>query len=61
MSDLVVALGLVLVIEGMIWAALPRLGLDMLAAAAETPEPRLRLAGTIAVATGVAIVWLVRG
>ena len=61
MSELCVALGLVLVIEGLIWAALPHLGLAMLASAAATPPATLRLAGTVAMALGVGIVWLVRG
>ena len=34
MSDLVVAIGLVMVIEGLLWAAAPQLGLKLLAAAA---------------------------
>lgn len=61
MSDIVVAFGLVLVIEGLIWALLPRLGINMLAAAAKMPEQSLRLAGACAMAAGVALVWLVRG
>lgn len=36
MSDLVVALGLVLVIEGLIWALSPDLGRYLLATAAAT-------------------------
>ena len=39
MSDLAVAFGLVLVIEGSLWALSPRLGRKLLEAAAETPEP----------------------
>ena len=61
MSDLVVAFGLVLVIEGVLWAAFPFLGLKLLQTAAEMPEQSLRLGGAIAVAIGVAIVWLMRG
>jgi uncharacterized protein YjeT (DUF2065 family) len=61
MDDLVVAFGLVLVIEGLLWALVPRLGRKLLEAASETPESSLRFAGTIAVAAGVLIVWLVRG
>lgn len=61
MSDLVVAIGLVLVIEGLLWAAAPGTGLRMLAIAAQTPERTLRLSGILAVAAGVLIVWLVRG
>jgi uncharacterized protein YjeT (DUF2065 family) len=61
MSELAVAFGLVLVIEGVLWAAFPRLAMRLLAAAAETPEPVLRTAGAAAVAAGVFVVWLVRG
>ena len=61
MNDLAVAIGLVLVIEGLIWALAPDTGKRLLAAAAEAPKSRLRLAGLAAVATGVGIVWLVRG
>ncbi|HML42525.1 MAG: DUF2065 domain-containing protein [Hyphomicrobium zavarzinii] len=61
MSDLVVALGLVLVIEGLIWALSPDLGRYLLATAAATPEQSLRRAGWVAVALGALIVWLVRG
>jgi uncharacterized protein len=61
MSDLMVALGLVLVIEGLIWAASPRFATSLLARAAEAPPASLRLAGTLAVAVGVFVVWVVRG
>jgi hypothetical protein len=59
-SELIVALGLVLVIEGLIWAAFPRLGLRMLIAASEMPEQALRLSGALALALGVLVVWLAR-
>jgi len=61
MRDLVVGAGLVLVIEGLLWAAAPQFGLKLLAAAAELPESVLRTAGTAAVAMGVIVVWLARG
>jgi uncharacterized protein YjeT (DUF2065 family) len=61
MSDLAVAFGLVMVLEGLLWAAAPQLGLKLLAAAAHTPEQVLRSAGAVAVAAGCLIVWLVRG
>ena len=47
MSDLLVAVGIVLVIEGLLWAAAPRLGLKLLEAAAEMPEHALRTAGAL--------------
>jgi uncharacterized protein YjeT (DUF2065 family) len=61
MSDLAVGLGLVLVIEGSLWALAPRLGRKMLEATAEVPETQLRLAGALAVASGVLLIWIMRG
>ncbi len=61
MSTLVVALGLVLVIEGSLWALAPGLGRRFLEATADMPESSLRLAGAAAVAAGVFLIWLVRG
>ncbi|MGB7214678.1 MAG: DUF2065 domain-containing protein [Gammaproteobacteria bacterium] len=61
MADLAVAIGLVLVIEGLLWAVAPGLAIMMLKKAAQTPERSLRLAGWVAVAVGFAIVWLIRG
>jgi hypothetical protein len=60
MDDLGVAIGLVLVIEGLVWALVPRLGRKFLEATAETPPSSLRLAGALAVAAGVFIVWMIR-
>ena len=61
MSELISALGLVLVIEGVVWAAFPGMATRMLAAATKMPEQTLRTAGLSVVATGVLLVWLVRG
>ncbi len=61
MSDLIVGFGLVLVIEGLLWALSPRMGMELLAAAATTPPSTLRTYGCIAVAAGLAVVWFVRG
>lgn len=61
MRDLVVALGLVLFIEGVVWALFPggmRRAVEMLA---ELPPARLRLGGLIAACAGLVFVWLVRG
>jgi uncharacterized protein len=60
MSDFLTALGLVLVIEGCLWALSPRLGRRLAEATADVPESSLRMAGAVAVAAGFAIVWLVR-
>ena len=61
MSDLIVGLGLVLVVEGLLWAAFPSAGRRMLEVASQTPEPSLRIGGAVALLLGVAVVWLVRG
>ena len=61
MSDLAVGLGLMLVVEGLIWALAPSLGVRLLTAAASTPQQALRMAGLASVVAGVVIVWLVRG
>jgi uncharacterized protein len=61
MKDLLVGAGLVLVIEGLLWAAAPQLGVRLLAAAAQLPESVLRTAGAAAMAAGVMVVWLARG
>ncbi|MFZ0854997.1 MAG: DUF2065 family protein [Hyphomicrobiaceae bacterium] len=61
MSDLLVAVGLVMVIEGLLWAVAPQVGLRLLTAAQQMPDQALRAAGAAAVAAGVVLVWLVRG
>jgi len=60
-SDLFVAIGLVLVIEGILYGGFPGLARRMAAEAAAAPESALRAVGLAAVALGVFIVWLVRG
>ncbi|HJU18970.1 MAG TPA: DUF2065 domain-containing protein [Stellaceae bacterium] len=61
MSDFWTALGLVLVIEGVLYALFPRGMRRAAAQAAQIPPQALRLAGLFAACAGVAVVWLVRG
>jgi uncharacterized protein len=61
MSELLSALGLVLVIEGILWAAFPHMALKMLQTASQMPEQTLRVVGLSVLAGGVILVWLVRG
>lgn len=61
MSDLVVAFGLVLVIEGLLWALVPNAARRMLEMAAETPQKTLQTFGWVAIVTGLVIVWFIRG
>ena len=61
MNDLIVGFGLVLVIEGLLWALVPHLAMHILEGASATPESTLRIAGWTAVGLGVGLVWLIRG
>jgi len=61
MSDFIVAIGLVLAIEGLIFAAFPRAAKRLAANALETPDVSLRIAGVISAVLGVLIVWIIRG
>ncbi len=60
MRDLGTALGLVLVIEGILYAAFPE-GMKRIAARAMAVPPQImRAAGLLAASIGVVLVWLVR-
>jgi uncharacterized protein YjeT (DUF2065 family) len=61
MSDFIVAIGLVLAIEGLIFAAFPGAAKRLAANALATPDGALRIAGVISAVLGVLIVWAVRG
>lgn len=60
MSDLLTALALVLVIEGVIYALFPSTMQRMMAAVIELPPTVLRSGGLIAAILGVLAVWLIR-
>ncbi len=60
MNDLVVALGLVLVVEGVVYALAPGHLKEFMRKAQEIPDQSLRLGGVAAMGLGVLIVWLVR-
>ena len=61
MQDFLAAIGLVLVIEGIIYGGFPGLARKLAAEVLSLPENALRIAGLAAAAIGVGIVWLVRG
>lgn len=54
------ALGLVLIVEGLIYALAPRVVEQMLAALAAIPPDARRALGLGALATGVALVWVAK-
>lgn len=61
MTDFLVALGLVLVIEGLILAAFPSRVREALEVMRVTPDQQLRLVGLFAALAGLAVVWWMRG
>ena len=61
MSDFVAALGLVFVIEGLIFAAFPVHAKKAIASVLDTPDTPLRLIGIGSAVVGVLLIWLIRG
>ena len=61
MQDFLAAIGLVLVIEGLVYGGFPALARKLAAEVLSMPENVLRIGGLVAIAVGVGIVWLVRG
>ena len=59
-ADIFLALGLVLVIEGLVFALAPSRLEDLVRLIAETPLETRRAIGLGAVASGVLLIWLVR-
>jgi uncharacterized protein YjeT (DUF2065 family) len=58
--DLLTALGLVLVIEGLLYALVPAHLRAMMETVQKLSDDQLRIGGVAAMAAGVAVVWLVR-
>ncbi len=61
MSDFLTAIGLVLVLEGLLYAVAPSFIKRMAIDVTQMPEQTLRTVGTIVLCVGVGIVWLIRG
>ena len=61
MNDFVTALGLVLVIEGVLYAVLPGGMKTIMRGALETSDQTLRMTGLVVAAIGLIIVWIIRG
>ena len=60
MSDFLAALGLVFVIEGLIFAAFPEAAKKAMASVLQTQDMSLRLIGIGSAIVGLALVWLGR-
>jgi hypothetical protein len=61
MTDFLAALGLVFVIEGLIFAAFPEAAKRAMKSVLETPDVSLRVIGIGSALVGLVLVWLVRG
>jgi len=61
MSDFIVALGLVFVIEGIVFAAFPEASKRAVTALLETPAQVLRMVGLGSALGGLLLIWLMRG
>jgi uncharacterized protein len=60
-SDLATALGLVLVIEGLLLALMPDALKRLVAEILVQPARTFRVGGLVSATIGLAVVWLVRG
>jgi len=60
-SDLIVAIGLVLVIEAILYGAFPGLARRVALEVASAAEGMLRVAGLSAAILGVVLIWFIRG
>lgn len=61
MHDFLVALGLVAVIEGVLYAAAPAVMKRSIRQVLDLPDATVRRVGLTAMMVGVLVVWLVRG
>ena len=61
MSDFVVAIGLLMVAEGLLYGGFPAAAKRFAAEVSQLPEQTLRLVGLAAMVIGLGIVWLIRG
>ena len=59
LDNVLTALGLVLVIEGLLYALVPAQLKAMMLSVQKLSDDQLRIAGVAAMATGVVAVWLV--
>jgi len=61
MTDVIAAIGLLLALEGALYALFPELMRRMAAHVIATPGDTLRIVGLMSAALGLAFVWSVRG
>jgi len=57
-ATIFLALGLVLIVEGLVWVLAPSLVEKMLQTLRELPEPGRRQVGGLALVTGLILLWI---
>ena len=61
MSDFFVALGLVFVLEGLLFAAFPDWTKRAMTSVLEAPDAAVRIVGIASALIGVVLIWAIRG
>jgi uncharacterized protein len=61
MSDFIVALGLVFVIEGLVFSAFPATAKRAMESVQQTQDGSLRIVGLVSAALGTLLIWAIRG
>ena len=61
MEDFIVALGLVFVIEGLVFSAFPATAKRAMESVQQTPDGSLRIVGIVSAILGVLLIWAIRG
>ena len=61
MWDFIAAIGLVLALEGLLFAAFPGAAKQAMANVLETPDSVLRGVGIASALIGIVVIWLIRG
>jgi uncharacterized protein YjeT (DUF2065 family) len=61
MSDFIVAIGLVFVIEGLVFCAFPSTAKRAMESVLQTPDGNLRTVGIVSAVIGVVLIWAIRG
>jgi uncharacterized protein len=61
MSDFLAALGLVFVLEGLLFAAFPDFAKRAMESVMQAPDNLLRIVGLVSAIFGIALLWIIRG
>jgi len=61
MSDFIVALGLVFVIEGLVFCAFPATAKRAMESVQQTQDGSLRIVGIVSAVLGLLLIWAIRG